>query len=296
MITRTQGHLRLSGIRAALRATESRPPGHSFTHHQIISNRCPICAGRCKTLRAARPSLSQPKFFVLTSEPPRDIASLLPRHYCIYVPLGEDTLVRLCVNITYMHITCYMHMHITATCTCHAHAHSYMHMPCTCTISYMLCYLLPYIHTCACRPLHTPRRRAVRPRHTCIDITSLDLTYRTVRIFLAPWHHRSRCHPRRPAAKPTTPASQTPSRRGGRRTPWCDRATLRLFVGDYRPEAVRAVAQDRRLFSAELYLSGRSHAQQPGEAEYPGEAKYPGREDEWRLAEATPVAVRWPQP
>ena len=218
MITRTQGHLRLSGIRAALRATESRPPGHSFTHHQIISNRCPICAGRCKTLRAARPSLSQPKFFVLTSEPPRDIASLLPRHYGIYVPLGEDTLVRLCVNITYMHITCYMHMHITATCTCHAHAHSYMHMPCTCTISYMLCYLLPYIHTCACRPLHTPRRRAVRPRHTCIDITSLDLTYRTVRIFLAPWHHRSRCRPRRPAAKPTTPASQTPSRRGGRRT------------------------------------------------------------------------------
>ena len=38
-ITRAQGHIRLSGIRAALRAIASRPPGHSFTHHQIISNR-----------------------------------------------------------------------------------------------------------------------------------------------------------------------------------------------------------------------------------------------------------------
>ena len=47
---------------------------------------------------AARGSaLSQPKVFVLTSEPPPDIASMLARHH---VPLMEDTLVRLCVHIS----------------------------------------------------------------------------------------------------------------------------------------------------------------------------------------------------
>ena len=64
-------------------------------------------------------------------------------------------------------------------------------------------------------------------------------------------------------------------------------ATLR-FVGD-RPAAVRAVARDRRLFSAELYLSEWSHAQHPGEGEYPGEEQNEGRER--RLTEATPVAT-----
>ena len=34
-----QQYQRLSGIRAALRATASRPPGHSFIHHLITSNR-----------------------------------------------------------------------------------------------------------------------------------------------------------------------------------------------------------------------------------------------------------------
>jgi hypothetical protein len=37
-ITRALPHQRLSGIRAALRATASRPPGHSFIHHLITSN------------------------------------------------------------------------------------------------------------------------------------------------------------------------------------------------------------------------------------------------------------------
>ena len=74
-----------------------------------------------------------------------------------------------------------------------------------------------------CRPPHTPRRRAARQRHACIDIACLGLAYRTVRIFLAPWHHRSRCDvagpvTRRPRATPTTAASPTPWRRCGRRT------------------------------------------------------------------------------
>ena len=54
--------------------------------------------------------------------------------------------------------------------------------------------------------------------HTYMDVMCLGLTYRTVRIFLAPCHHRSRCRPRRPAVTPTIPASPTPSRRCGRRT------------------------------------------------------------------------------
>ena len=73
------------------------------------------------------------------------------------------------------------------------------------------------------------------------------------------------------------------------------------------PNQVRAVAQDRRLFSAELYLSEWSHAPHPGEVEgegeYPGEVEAPGevespgeqqnqgRGAERRLAEATPVAA-----
>ena len=36
--TRALSHQRLSGIRAALRATAIRPPGHSFIHHFITSD------------------------------------------------------------------------------------------------------------------------------------------------------------------------------------------------------------------------------------------------------------------
>jgi hypothetical protein len=41
-ITRALPHQRLSGIRAALRATAIRPPGHSFIHHLITSDTTPL--------------------------------------------------------------------------------------------------------------------------------------------------------------------------------------------------------------------------------------------------------------